>query len=154
MLMVNNSTETLRIGGFEKQSVKALLTCIPHMCRIETLTIYLDLNLITACADAIVDAVEQNSFKQVRFCDADGESIHNDEISPRVNHFLALNHGGGRILKSPSVPRSLWPHILGRCLIYPSVLFYFLQQKSDVLVPRTRADTRGTQRRKLDDSGV
>jgi hypothetical protein len=121
------------------------------MRRVKRLAICLYLSIVTACADVIVAAVEKNTvLESVEFCDTNNESIHNDKISPRVNHFLDLNRGGHKILESPSVPRSLWPHILGRCSNDPNVLCCFLHQKPDVFFKRTR----GTQKRKRDDSGV
>lgn len=96
----------------------------------------LDLAIFSSSANALVEAVKQNGvLKQVEFCNLDNKSIPIKAVMPQVNHLFALNHGGGKILKSPSVPPSLWPQIRGRSSNDPNVLFFSsLQEKSDVLL--------------------
>jgi hypothetical protein len=65
------------------------------------------------------------------------------ETKAKVEFLLTLNRGGRRILCSQSaVPLNYWPRILANSSDNADVLFYFLKEKHDALIPR--ADARRT----------
>jgi hypothetical protein len=139
MLTKNTSLEYVLIaGGFGKSGVKAIVASLPHVHGLKTLALPVN-GSTPEIANDLIKAIEQNT--TLEHFIACGGSYWKNWQHPEVNHLLALNRGGRRILKSPSVPRSLWPRILGRCAENANALFFFLREKSDAIFGGGR-DTR------------
>jgi hypothetical protein len=110
-LLSNRSIKSIDVGGTQNDGLTA-----------ETET-------------AILKAIERNT--SLRYFGVKGMS---PMTSGKVGYLLLLNRGGRRILSSRShVPLSYWPRILAKSSSKADVLFFFLRQKNDTLIPRPPA---------------
>lgn len=65
--------------------------------------------------------------------DEDNKNYPADAFKAQADLLTALNEGGRQVLGAHDVPRALWPHILAKSSDKPDVIYYFLQQKPDLL---------------------
>lgn len=139
MLTENMSLQNVHIGCFGKHGLEAFVTCIPQMLGVVTFKISSDLTSFTSdTGKDFVEALEQSvQLHNITLYDPTCANDQVDAIMPKVNHLLTLNRGGRMFLKTPSVPRALWSHILGASSQDADVLFFFLREKCDVLFKKT-----------------
>lgn len=70
-----------------------------------------------------------------------------------AHHYTNLNKGGRRILASQEpLPLSFWPQLLAKSSNEPDILYYFLQQKPDVLISQCHDRTPRSRKRKRGDA--
>jgi hypothetical protein len=141
MLTINMALRTVYVGGFGKRGLAAFAASLPQMRGLEDLDIGPNVKDFTSeIGNSFVSALECNTtLKRVTlYNEGEPPSPHAAKIMSRVNHLLALNRGGRRILHAPNVPDSLWPHILGRSSDDNNVIFHFLREKPGVVSNMTR----------------
>jgi hypothetical protein len=86
--------------------------------------------------DAVLEAIQRNT--TLEQCSLHGS--FSAETKAKVEYLLSLNRGGRRILSSRSaVPLNYWPRILANSSDNADVLFFFLKEKHDTLIPRADA---------------
>jgi Ran GTPase-activating protein (RanGAP) involved in mRNA processing and transport len=125
------------------ESLDAAATCIPHMSALKRLSLC-GINTFTAeHGGALCQAIYRNTVLE-QFRLGRGDDFSPDyatnivETMKQVNHLLALNRGGRRILSSElEVPRSLWPRVLALSKYEPDVIYFFLKEKPDVFFKRS-----------------
>jgi hypothetical protein len=144
-LTVNTSLKRLEVGFDNNDAdMKAFAACLPRMRGLKTLDVGDDMPYVTSEAkDAFLNGLEQNTvLEHVSF--ARGTNA----FQARVQHLLELNRGGRRALAfQPPLPLNYWPRLLSKASKNPNVLYFFLQEKSDALIPR-QSSRRQSRKRK------
>jgi hypothetical protein len=108
------------------------------MRHVEPLGISVNLAIFSSSANAFVEAVKQNMvLKQAEFCNLDKR-----KYSYQGSHAMSESSFGSELRWSqdPQIVKCstfLWPQILARSANDPNVLFFSLQEKSDIFVERT-----------------
>jgi hypothetical protein len=148
MLTRNESIERVCIGGFGEKGLKVFATRLSSMNGLKNLEVDSgDTSCYTSeIGNSFVLALEQNTTLESFYFDA----MHRDfEVMPQVNHLLALNCGGRRLLSATgesTPPPNYWPRILARSAYNADVLFHFLREIPNVLVAKA-----GSRKRKHGD---
>lgn len=112
MLTENSVLETVTVGRFGDAGLNAFAAALPLMRGIKTLQFSNLSGFTSEVGNAFIKGIECNTvLENIEFC----EGLLNEEmpehaatILPQVNHLLALNRGGRKILTASSVPTSLW----------------------------------------------
>jgi len=101
---------------------------------------------------SIAEMLEHNTTLENIICPFRGTERRGLQAHAKIGHLVTLNRGGRRILSSqPEVPRNYWSRILANSSDKPDVLYFFLREKPDVLIPRLPMSGR---KRKRTSSGV
>ena len=136
MLTRNESIEKVCIGWFGEKGLKAFATGLSSMNGLTSLEVHASSGYTSEIGNSFVLALEQNTTLETFDC----EAMHDDvEVMPQVEHLLALNRGGRRLLSATgnSVPQiHYWPRILARSSANADVLLYFLREIPNVLVAK------------------
>jgi hypothetical protein len=135
MLTRNESIEKVCVGWFDKKGLKAFATRLSTMKGLKTLKVSAS-GYTSEIGNSFVLALEHNTTLET----FDFFSMHRDfEIMPQVEHLLALNRGGRRLLSATGEsvpPLNYWSRILARSSDNADVLFYFLREIPNDLVAK------------------
>ena len=140
MMTTNRSIETIRIGGFGQKGLDAFATHLTRMSGVKRISFGSGVaeSFTSDIGNTFVRALHTNTtLEEMKFITT-RTSI---PVMPLINHLLALNHGGRRLLLATGdsvPPLNYWPRILARssydAIHNADVLFYFLREIPGVLL--------------------
>lgn len=142
MLTVNTTVKDLRIITDDtERGLKVIAQYLPQMHGLKVLSIKSSEDISLETERAFVRSLQRNTaLEHVHFKD---EAKLTAETMTKIQHLLELNRGGRRTLSyDPEVPLNYWPRILANSSDKPNVLYFFLQEKPDVLIPTCRSRKR------------
>ena len=135
-LTVNTTLKRLfsPVNGAGEDGIVEFARRLPEMRGLEGLS--LGMLLDDRAVDALIEGLKCNTVLQDLFMEMPIEDADKTEA---IDFYLRLNRSGRRLVRDPSVPKGLWPHVLGRASSHisddgtPDALHYLLQARPDLL---------------------
>ena len=98
------------------------------------------------CHELVSNGIAHNSTLEELY----GVYLEDESLSYDLDYYLRFNRGGRKLLRQEQedVPAGLWAHVLARSSDDVDVIYYFLQNKPDLIQRHEGLKSKPSQRRK------